>query len=137
MQAGRTEWVTLRLDDVNGEAARVRVAVRGDMVRTTIIHPDEAVVETLRAHLPDLQQALAREGISGSKVGIQSAAIGPNSVAQGSGGAPSGQSDSGNGSQSNTDRGDRDPLNHRDRDDGPEDRRDSDSRRRSRRENER
>lgn len=137
-QPGRTEWVTLRLDDVNGEAARVRVAVRGDSVRTTIMHPNESVVENLRAHLPDLQQALAREGLTSARLGVQSAAVAPNSGAQNSGGAPGGGTDGGNGSQGNPDRGERDGFNqHRERDDVSRDREESNNRQRSRQNHER
>ncbi len=137
-QPGRTEWVTLRLDDVNGEAARVRVAVRGDTVRTTIMHPNESVVENLRAHLPDLQQALAREGLTSARLGVQSATVAPNSGAQNTGGAPGGSSDGGNGSQSSHDKGGRDGFNqHRERDDVSRDREESNNRQRSRRDHER
>ena len=70
MTAPRTEWVTLRIDDQGSEGARIRVAVRGTMVNTTIAHPDERVVESLRAHMHDLHNALAQKGFTESRVSL-------------------------------------------------------------------
>lgn len=65
-----TEWVTLHIGDRGSEGARVRVAVRGSVVNASIAHPDERVVDSLRAHMHDLHNALAQKGFTGSRVSL-------------------------------------------------------------------
>lgn len=66
----RTEWVTVRMEDGGDGAARLRVAVRGELVHTTIVHDDPAVAQALREKSGELRQALERQGFTDSRVSV-------------------------------------------------------------------
>ena len=67
----RTDWVTLRIETPDAGGARIRVAVRGDHVRATILHDDAGVAEHLRTHANELRDALVRRGFPESRLNIQ------------------------------------------------------------------
>lgn len=67
----RPEWVSLQVPDGNGGMARIRVTVRGDRVRVTIVHDNEQVGQNLRSNLSDLRSALAGKGFGESRLVVQ------------------------------------------------------------------
>lgn len=54
--------VTLRLPDSDGNTTTVRIAVRGDQVRTTFVTSDAGMSQQLSAQAPELERALAGHG---------------------------------------------------------------------------
>ncbi|MEO5798612.1 MAG: flagellar hook-length control protein FliK, partial [Gemmatimonadales bacterium] len=65
-----TSHVTLQLDKDTLGASRIRVAVRGDTVRATILAEDGKVA-ALTAQLPELRRALEERGFTQARVTIQ------------------------------------------------------------------
>jgi len=59
-----TSSVLLRLDDVDGGAARIRVALRGDALSAEISVPDPVEAARLGRHIDELGQALRRQSLS-------------------------------------------------------------------------
>ncbi|MES2305369.1 MAG: flagellar hook-length control protein FliK [Gemmatimonadota bacterium] len=65
-----TSHVTLQLDKETLGASRIRVAVRGDTVRATILAEDGKAA-ALTAQLPELRRALEERGFTQARVTIQ------------------------------------------------------------------
>ena len=57
--------VLLRLDHPEGGEDRIRIDLRGQRVGATLDIADAGAAETLRAHAPELQRALQRQGLEG------------------------------------------------------------------------
>jgi len=64
--------VTLRIDGDSGAEARVRVAVRGQDVRATIVADDPVLARRLEDGLSGLKQALGDRGFERAQVVVQS-----------------------------------------------------------------
>lgn len=63
-----TERVTIQLPGHDGEMTRVRIAVRGDQVRTTLVSSDGATAARLSSQAPELERALAARGFRDAEV---------------------------------------------------------------------
>jgi flagellar hook-length control protein FliK len=57
-----TERVTIKLPDADGGSTTVRIAVRGDQVKATIVSSDSASADQLSRQAPELERALAARG---------------------------------------------------------------------------
>ena len=71
----RPDQVTLRIDGESGEAARLRVAVRGREVRASIATDDPSLARRLEEGLGSLRNALGDRGFDKSQVLVQGAAV--------------------------------------------------------------
>jgi hypothetical protein len=69
--AGAADRVTLQVADAEGRQTRIRVAVRGEQVRATILPPDAASARQLEQRMDELQAALVRQGFTDAKVTVQ------------------------------------------------------------------
>jgi hypothetical protein len=63
--------VLLRLDHPEGGEDRIRIDLRGQTVGTTLDIGDPRAAEQLRAHAPELQQALQRQGLEGESMVVR------------------------------------------------------------------
>lgn len=63
--------VLLRLDHPEGGEDRIRIDLRGQTVGTTLDIGDARAAEQLRAHAPELQQALQRQGLEGESLVVR------------------------------------------------------------------
>lgn len=63
--------VTLKFTDDEGTEGRLRVAVRGQSVRATIITGDPAAAQRLGTEVTELQQALDKQGFRESQISVQ------------------------------------------------------------------
>jgi hypothetical protein len=68
-----TDRVTVKFTDAEGVEGRLRVAVRGQAVRATIVSDDATVARQLRADMGELQQALDQQGFRDAQVSVQHA----------------------------------------------------------------
>ena len=73
--------VLLRLDHPEGGEDRIRIDLRGHSVGATLDMSDPRVAEQLRAHAPELQQALQRQGLEGEAMVVRSASRSTDSAA--------------------------------------------------------
>ncbi|MDP1889373.1 MAG: flagellar hook-length control protein FliK, partial [Gemmatimonadaceae bacterium] len=73
--------VLLRLDHPEGGEDRIRIDLRGQSVGATLDMRDPRVAEQLRAHAPELQQALQRQGLEGEAMVVRSASRSTDSAA--------------------------------------------------------
>jgi hypothetical protein len=71
---GGFDSVSLRVDNADGTPTRIRVAVRGDEVRTTIIENDAGAAQRMVSRGDELQQSLAARGFSKATVSVHSPA---------------------------------------------------------------
>jgi hypothetical protein len=74
LQPRGTERVTLQLPHDDGGVTRVRIAVRGDQVRTTLISSDASTSAQLSSQAPELERALAARGFRDAEVAVPQAA---------------------------------------------------------------
>jgi Flagellar hook-length control protein FliK len=65
--------VLLRLDNPDGGEDRIRIDMRGRSIGATLDVADARAAEHLRAHVPELQEALQRQGLEGEALVIRSA----------------------------------------------------------------
>jgi hypothetical protein len=63
--------VTLKFTDDGGVEGRLRVALRGQSVRATIVSADPATVERIGAGVPELQRVLDRQGFRDPQITVQ------------------------------------------------------------------
>jgi hypothetical protein len=63
--------VTVKFTDSDGVEGRLRVAVRGQAVRATIVSENETVARRLEAHIGELQQTLDHQGFRESQIAVQ------------------------------------------------------------------
>ena len=73
--------VLLRLDHPEGGEDRIRIDLRGNSVGATLDMRDPRVAEQLRAHAPELQQALQQQGLEGEAMVVRSASRSTDSAA--------------------------------------------------------
>ena len=64
--------VMLRLDHPEGGEDRIRIDLRGRTIGATLDVADPRAAEQLRAHVPELQQALQRRGLEGEGMVVRS-----------------------------------------------------------------
>lgn len=65
--------VLLRLDSPDGGEDRIRIDMRGRSIGATLDVADARAAEQLRAHVPELQEALQRQGLEGDAFVVRSA----------------------------------------------------------------
>jgi hypothetical protein len=65
---------TIRIEGEHGLDGRLRVAVRGEQLRATIIAPDADVAKRMESDLGSLQQALRDRGFTQASVSVRAAA---------------------------------------------------------------
>jgi len=65
--------VLLRLDNPEGGEDRIRIDMRGRTIGATLDVADARAAEQLRAHVPELQEALQRQGLEGEGLIVRSA----------------------------------------------------------------
>ena len=65
--------VLLRLETPDGGEDRIRVDMRGKAIGATLDVADARAAEQLRAHVPELQEALQRQGLEGDGLVVRSA----------------------------------------------------------------
>ncbi len=63
--------VTLKFTDDAGVEGRLRVALRGQSVRATIVSNDPATAERINAGVPELQRALDKQGFRDPQIAVQ------------------------------------------------------------------
>ena len=63
--------VTIRFTDSDGVDGRLRVAVRGQTVRATIVSSDQAAADRIGAGVNELQQALDKHGFKEAQITVQ------------------------------------------------------------------
>jgi len=63
--------VMLRLDHPDGGEDRIRIDLRGRTIGATLDVADPRAAEQLRAHTPELQQALQRQGLEGEAMVVR------------------------------------------------------------------
>ena len=70
--------VVVRLDGEHGLAGTIRLAVRGGLLRGTIVASDADVARRLEASLGSLRRALTERGFADSRLTVRTAAPGAN-----------------------------------------------------------
>jgi flagellar hook-length control protein FliK len=65
--------VTLELPDNDGGMTRVRISVRGDQVRATLVASDAATSAQLSSQAPELERALAARGFRAADISVPQA----------------------------------------------------------------
>jgi hypothetical protein len=68
-----TDRVTLKFTDDAGVEGRLRVALRGQSVRATIVSGDQATAERLGARVSELQHTLDKQGFKDPQITVQQA----------------------------------------------------------------
>ncbi|HXE56363.1 MAG TPA: hypothetical protein VNK43_00030 [Gemmatimonadales bacterium] len=68
---GPGDRVTLHLTDDAGGVTRVRIAVRGERLRATIVPPDGEAARRLRVATGELERSLAQHGFPDARVTVQ------------------------------------------------------------------